>query len=508
MTMPMTNTTYPRHLLANALATPWRVTHRSLRWLGGTVGLLLCVAALACGLFVHGRHGWRFGVALYAFGAAYFWLCVMACLLLVCVDARRMRLPGIQRMVVASLLLYALITVAVPLAMFVPVGGDAATIALVAALAASVGLLATLLPRYLVMLVGFLPALAIGARHVIHVPFPGQPGFAVLGSALLLVFVVVDIVRWRQLLCADATPETGLGSTMVMQYRRNGAMGGAWADMARAGTGDSRSMRQRTGNAQPAVRLAGIGPQSPVLAMRVALGGAYAPLSLRGHWRRFARLGLPLLLFIPVMAIMQAGEAHGDVLHEVMQGVYINLMLWLGVMGGMTVMVMGCLLPWVRWRRANAELPLLALLPGLGDTASQRRDLLRAALARPLTMQTLLLALVLAAALAVHGGPLVMAFLTLTQLGCATTIVAMACCTFGHTPLPGWGMAMLLTGIAVLAFASSFVPSLLTVSGKEIGGGTLCALAAGWAAAAVALLWLGRRGWHGLQRQPHPFMPN
>ena len=503
--MTMTDTTCPRPSLANALATPWRVTHRSLRWLGGTVSLLLCVAALACVLCVHGRNGWRFGVALYAFGAAYFWLCVMACLLLTCIDARTMRLPGIQHTVVASLLLYALITVAVPLAMFVPVGGDAATIALVAALAASGGLLAALLPRYLVMLVGFLPALAVGARGVMHIPFPGQPGFAVLGSALLLVFVVVDVIRWRQLLCADAAPETGLGSTMVMQYRRNGAMGGAWADMARAG--DNRSTRQGAGNAQPAVRLAGVGPQSPVLAMRVALGEGYAPQSLRGHWRRFAHLGLPLLLFIPVMAIMQAGEAHGDVLHKVMQGVCINVMLWLGVMGGMAVMVMGCVLPWARWRRANAELPLLALLPGLGDTASQRRDLLRAALTRPLAMQALLLALVLAAALAVHGGPLVMAFLALTQLGCAATIVAMACCMFGHTPLPGWGMAVLLTGIAVLAFASSFVP-LLVVAGKGVGGGILCALAAGWAAAAVALLWLGRRGWQGLQRQPHPFMPN
>ena len=33
-------------------------------------------------------------------------------------------------------------------------------------------------------------------------------------------------------------------------------------------------------------------------------------------------------------------------------------------------------------------------------------------------------------------------------------------------------------------------------------------LAAGWAAVTVALFWLGRRGWRGLQQRPHPFLPN
>lgn len=500
--MTVENSTHPAGSLAYALLMPWHTVHRSLRWLGGGFALLLCAAALACNVLVHGSHGWLYGLALYAFGAAYFWLCVMACLLLVCIDARRTCLPGIQRTMTASLLLYALITIAVPLAMFMPAGGNAITIALVAALAASVGLASTLLPRYLVMVVGFLPALALGARHVVRIPFPGQSGFPILGLALLAIFLAVDAIRWRQLLRADSTREAGLGSAMVMQYRRHGAMSGAiWDDTVR------QNDAQRTGNARPRLRLGGVGPQAPVLALRIALGERYAPQNLRSHGRRFARLGLPLLLFIPAMAVMQAGEAHGDVWHRVMQGVYLNVMVWLGLMGGMALMTMGCLLPRASWRRVNAELPLLALLPGLGDAASQRRNLLRAALTRPLAMQALLLALVLAAALAMHAGPLALAFVMLTQLGYAATIVATTLRTFGGTPLPSWGIAGLLSGIAVLTIASSFVP-LLTLYRGGLGNGTMLGLAACWVAAAVGLWWMGLRGWQDLQRRPHPFLPN
>lgn len=495
------------------LLLPWRTVHRSLRWLGGGFGLLLCVAGAGVAACVGGTHGWRYGMMLYAFGVAYFWMCVMACLLLVAIDARRQRLPGIERSIALSVLLYALASVALPLALFVPTGGDVVTTALVAALAASTGLASPLLPRYFKLALGCLPALAIGARHRVHIPFPGQPDFVPLGLAVLAALVIACVLRWRFLLRAEAPAETGLGSAMVLQYRRNGGMGGMNGGLWGAAVLDGAAPTSaRPSRAAPTIRLDGVGPNTPVLALRVALGEGHAPRSLRGHWRRFARIGLPLLLFIPLMAFMQAGEAHGDVLRKLMLGVGVDVVGWLGVMGGLAMMAMGGLPLQARWRRANAELPLLALLPGLGDTAARRRHLLHAALNRPLALQALLLALVLIAALAMQADLLMLVFVTLAQLGCAATVVALALVlgVFGGTPLPGWGLALLMTAMVLLVSASTFVPIFATLGRhpQPLGEGIIAGLAVAWAGAATLLLWLGRRGWRGMQRQPHPFLAN
>ena len=501
----MTHARHPGQSLASLFATPWVTTHRALCWLGGGVALLLCLAAPACSLFVPGRQGVQLGLTIYAFGAAYFWMCVMAGLVLVCMAARQLRLPGIVRVVAASVLLYAIATVALPVAMFAPMGGDAPTFALVAALAAAAGLAVALLPRYATMLIAFLPALAIGLRRALSIPFPGEPGFLAWGAVALVVLLVANLVRWRQLLLADATDETGLGGAMVMQYHRRGAIVG-WGSMVRPD--DAVAGRGGKDAARPLVRLDGVGPQSPVRALRVALGDGYAPLGLRGHWRRFVRRGLPLLLFIPLMAVMQAGEAHGQVLHKVMLGVGVSVMGWLGAFGGVVLMASGSLLPWTRWRRTKAELPLLALLPGLGDAGALRIDLLRAALARPLAVQALLLALVLAAVFAMHAGPQMLLFATLAQLGCAATIVALTLSVFGGLPLPGWGVGVMLGGMILLVIASTFVPMFATLArhpyplGKGVGVGLLV----GWSVAAAVLFWLGRHGWRGLQRRQHPFL--
>jgi len=488
------------------LLLPWRTVHRSLRWLGGGFGLLLCLAGAGVAAQVGGAHGWRYGMMLYAFGAGYFWMCVMACLLLVAIDARRQRLPGIERSIAGSVLLYGLLSAGLPLALVLPMGGDAATIALVAALAAATGLASPLLPRYFTMALGFLPALALGARHRLAIPFPGQPGFVPLGLAVLVALAVACLLRWRYLLRAEAPAETGLGSAMVLQYRRNGGMGGGlWGAAMRD---DTTTAGARTATATPSIRLHGVGPRTPVLALRVALGEQLAPQSLRSHARRFARLGLPLLLFIPLMAFMQSGEAHGDVARKLWLGVGISVIGWLGLMGGMALMVMGCLPLRARWGRTNAELPLLALLPGLGHGDALRRHLLRAALVRPLALQALLLALVLGAALAMRAGPALWLFAALGQLGCAGVVVASTLATFGGKPLPGWGMGVVLAAMGLLVSTSTFL-SLFAGLGPHahaLSAASLATLAMLWAVAIVALLWLGRRGWRGMQTQPHPFL--
>lgn len=492
--------------LSTLFITPWRAANRSLRWTGGVFSLLLAVSGAGVGWYVGGAHGWHYGMMLYAFGAAYFWMCVMAGLLLVATDARRLRMPGVQAVVTASLLLYGAATVAMPLALFAPMGADAATIALVAMLALASGLAVAILPRYTVLFFGALPALAVSARHVVPIPFPGEPGFPVPGLGALAVLLAVCVIRWRQLLRAEGTLETGLGSAMVMQYRHNGAVGGLWGDMLLQGR--TGAPRRRPDKVASVVRLDGVGPWSPVLALRVALGENDAPQTLRGRWRRFVRVGLPLLLFVLLMAVMGAGDARGDVLQAVLRGVGLGVAGWLGVAGGLTLMLLGSLSPGARWRRTGAELSLLALLPGLGDGAACRRHLLHAALGRPLKLQVVLLMLVLAAVLAMHGGPWLLLFVTLAQLGCLAALVALVLDVFGGSPLPACGEATVLTGVGLLVAVSTFVPMVAALAHhpQPLTAGTRAALIVAWAATAGVLLWLGRRGWAGMKRRPHPFL--
>ncbi len=484
--------------LALAIAMPWRVTHRSLRWIGGVVYLLLCLGALACGLFVPGRHGWLYGMVVYGFGVAYFWQWVMAALLLVGIDTRRLRIPGIGQAMATCLWLYAVATIALPTAVLAALGGEASTVALFTALAVAVGVASVLLPRRYVVPLAFLPALAIGLRQVIQLPFPGQNGFLVWGTVVLTVLLAVDALRWRHLLLADATSGE---DAQIIHYGRWGAMGGL-GGAARTGA------TQRGGNAPSPLRLAGVGPGKPVLTLRVALGERYAPQALRGHVHRFVRFGLPLLLFIPLMAILHAGEAHGEMLHHVLFGVGVDTIGWLGITGGLMLMVMGSLLQWAHWRRHQSELSLLALLPGLGDAAAVRRALLRAALGRPLALQAGLLALVLTAAVLVRADATLLVFVALSQLGCAATVVATSLGVFGGRPLPGWAMALILAGMAVLVSASTLVP-LFTTLGRHpwhAGHAVFAVLIVAWIVAASALGWLGQRGWRSMRERSHPFL--
>ena len=157
----------------------------------------------------------------------------------------------------------------------------------------------------------------------------------------------------------------------------------------------------------------------------------------------------------------------------------------------------------------NAELPLLALLPGLGDRASLRRKLLRAALAQPLLAQLALLVLVVGAALALRLDNVAVAFVLLSQMGCAAVLVAFVLSTLGGCSLPSWATAGMLIAAFMVVTLSVFIP--VVANGKHPwhwAAAVEAALLMGWTVLGAALLWLGRRGWRGLQQRPHPFLPN
>ena len=492
--------------LNDVLLVPWRSTHRALRWLSLVIVTACILGAIAAGWFTHAPRWWLVSTLVYCFGAGYAWAFWLSTALVLAIDARKLRLPGLERAVHGSMLLYGLLTIAVPALVLGALGGDAPVTALLAGLAMAGGLGFVLLPRWCAMVMGFLPALSIGARHLAHLPPWSDPRWLAWGALALFVLLLADALRWRQLLRSDADNELGFSSAMVMQLRRQGAMS-KWNGLQQLDSG--QLIRQRPDWMQPRADLRRTGPQSPVRALRVALGGWYLPKTLVGHLRAAAPILLPMLLVIPVLAFMNAGEPRDRVTHLALLSAGLGLLGWISLFGGLMLSAMTVLLVRQRWQRTNAELPLLALLPGLGDAQNVQRELLRSVFTTPAVMQAMLLVVVLVTAFAMHLGGLAVLLVALPQLAAVGMMVAQVLCTLGGRKLPTWGEWLVYAPFVLLFFLSTFVP--VTTLGRRPWSGAFLAeswMLAAWAVLALVLAWIGRRGWRGLQARPHPFISN
>ncbi len=159
-----------------------------------------------------------------------------------------------------------------------------------------------------------------------------------------------------------------------------------------------------------------------------------------------------------------------------------------------------------RWQRANAEAPLLALLPGLGDAARVRRALLLAGLGLPLSMHAAV-ALMFMVFWQQYGQEF--GFVLLAQCGSAALTTAMLLNLFGGKFFPIWGSALLFSLCQVLTILSWTLPQMAAGSHPVEGSGELLPpLVLAWLLLGLAMVWLGHRGWVGLVQKPHPFLPS
>lgn len=497
----------PSSSLTCALLAPWRSSRRSLHWLMLFLVLGCSLGALAIGVFSSNPHWWLGSTMVYCFGIGFAWAFWIPTLLLLAIDARRLCLPGMQRAAAHGLWLYALPGLLLPVLVLGAHGADVRYIAELVALAMAGGLAFALLPRWCSMTIGFLPALSIGLHRLAHLPPWSDPRWLVWGAVALLALLVIDAMRWRQLLCSESDNELGFTSAMVMQFRRQG-MARGWGGMQQLDSG--QMIRQRPDWMQPRADLREAGPQSPVRALRVALGGWYVPKTMSGHLRAAAPVLLPMLLYIPMMVIMNAGESHpGRAVRTALTSAGIGVVGWLGVFGGLMLTAMCAVLIHQRWRRTNAELPLLALLPGLGDAQARRHALLRAIFVTPVRAQLLLLAGVVVTSLALHLSALAVLLVALAQLGAIGAMAAQVLGTLGGHRLHMGVLTSIYVVLTVLFCLSTFIP--LLGADKHPWSGLLPfeqALLAGWVVLGAILLWLARRGWHGLLARSHPFLAN
>lgn len=162
-----------------------------------------------------------------------------------------------------------------------------------------------------------------------------------------------------------------------------------------------------------------------------------------------------------------------------------------------------------RWRKPNAELQLLALLPGLrSGSADVNRGLLHAILLPPLRIQLGLLVVLLALAVGLHAQTSTQLYVLASQLSAAVAVVAYTLLIIGGQEAGRWANLGIGLLWGVLLMLPLFVPGRDSHLGNLAMTSLTVLFDAGWVLLVAVLLWLGRRGWRGLQQRPHPFLPN
>lgn len=485
------------------LLAPWIATPRSTRWLVAIVLALLVVADVLALIYGHAAHPWILSAILLGIGDGLCWTVLMPNGLLLVLDARRLGLPGIRHDVVWSLPLYAVLSIGVPMLLQLP-HGHVLGFGIVQVLVATIGALYMLLPAYLGLAFCLLPVLAGPVTRMLVLPGPTDPRFAPWGAGAALLLVLAVAWRLRQLLVGGVVPTRGMRAPNMINLRRSLSMS---RSDPRTNASALRARPDWLFARRPDLRC--VGPRASIVSLRVALGGIYLPRTISS---RFFDLILAALI-LAFYGLLFFGITHFDATAEQwVQYVFSRRGFlfagWIYAVFCLVLVLLAVELLTLRWSRVNAELPMLGLLPGLGQTGDIKRTLLRTAIKRPASQLGLLCVVGLIVAAHLHVGPQVELAMPLIALACLGYLVASALSIFGGHPLSGFGKNLLVIGMFMLLSLTALLPMLWHDRAELSAVRTGDTLGAAWFALALFLLWLGHRGWRGLRQRPHPFLPN
>lgn len=486
--------------LSTLLVTPWRVTDRSQCWLMLALFVLCMTVAIAIGYFDNHPPWWPLATGLYCAGIVFFWAFQMPFLLLVSIDATRLRAPGIARTAAWSVILYAALCVIAPAAALAPVGADPTMVALAAALTVTGGLAFALLPRYALLLGYVLIFVLQGGLRLLHISSPDHPSHATLvqlGFCALTALLALDVSRWHTLTRGSARHLTGMRSALVLRLADN--------LQSPPGSSDVRVTRNAPTWLQPRVELRGVDRTNPVRSMRVALGRGIMPVTLQSHLRQLA-FGVVALAFA-LLVIFATGPA--DDAHPLLRQSWF----WLLVGGFVVVAISSSRLTAVRqrWRGKGSDLAVLGLLPGLGSPIEQKRRLLYAILLQPLWWLLGALLVCWSVVGVTHASAVIDAYALVAVFGSGALLGASVLASLGGWPIGNFMLGVLFVALlALLALTVGFdaLPSLFLDGSIAAIPSTRMFLLACWLAWLSAVGALGLRGWRLLQRRPHPFLAN
>ncbi|HEY9130195.1 MAG TPA: hypothetical protein VIM98_00450 [Dyella sp.] len=484
---------------------PWRSTRAPARWV--FMLLYVCCAIVAACILIYGPHNASAAgdaLSAVAFGTIYCWGFYYSQTLLFAADAHGMRVPGMPRNVGLSLLLHGLLFVVVPAAILAPLGAPVWPSMVLLALCVTGGLLFAWMPQYVASLLALLPAIMLSPN--LRLPGPSTPDFLGWAVPVLLGALAIAALRWHSLLFSGRTLEQARGRPMVLQFRRleSGGLGG-WFAM------DNKNLAQNRWPAwaQACANLRGVGPKAPMRTLRVALGGFYTPMTWWGYLSIALQWGFAIAVFLVVIAATKFRYG-SDFVMELFQRLTLPMFSGFAAYATALISVMTIARMTQRWNHVNRELPLMALMPGLGQADEVKRSLLTASLVRPLIAQAAMTALLIASALYLHAEPIVIVAVTVAQLGCAALLPALILRTMGGVPLPGWVLGVGCVVLLLVVNINSLLPwmSRLPTPSHQLYEHAAFYLAAFWLAVIAFLAWLGSSGWKALRSRPHAFIAN
>jgi len=481
------------------LGLPWMALSR--RWRVGTgIGFALLFAAIA----VAGPMKWR-GFAgtpgiVHAMATfdCLFWALALSQSLLLAREAHRLLLPALGREVAASLMLYTLLTIALPALLLGWLGGNAAVVLTECALGAGLGMAYATLPAYMGVFVCFVPLLTDHAGSSLPMPAISPDGFLAWAAPCAAALWLLVAYFWR----SNVRRDFGLSGTrrpIILNLRTQ-----AWYGRTRSNHMEAELIRRRAKWLQPVVDLRRSGPGHAVRNLRIAMGGWGMPLTTTSRLQQFAVVLASMALPMLVMSVVWHGV---DFPRSFLDSSKLPVFV-LSVFGAVLALAQVQTLQ-RRWNRPNAELPLLALLPGLGDAAQVKRALLQANLLPTLGLQVPLTLAMLGFAAAVHMAAGACVMLLFGPLTGATMLASFALITVGGVRIgDGWQFALAIYGYLLINI-SVLLALPLFGSQPAIRSPVVALIAAvAWATLFAILLRLAQRGWRGLQQRPHPFLPN
>lgn len=471
---------------------PWKMSQIGMRWLA--LGLLT-VAVIAAALFATFSHKpdvWVRVLILVGVAQALIWPLCMGTTILLTIDAQQLRLPGIQRQAVAGVLLNVVLGALLPALVIGWLNGHTVAAALLIALMIVSGWLYSLLPRLFSLVLGMTGIFLIQSGSLRL--WPTHANFIDWAWPAMITGIVVVALCWYRLVTAPSPYQISWHSPMALRLSRG-------LSSAVAGGRRKPQALPRPEWLQVRGDLRHCGPGHPVTSLRMAFGGAYMPLTFVSWLRRIA-------VAVVVFGIFGVWFVVGDLRNMTFSGIFDGNALALLMLGGAAAcagFALACLTELkIRWRSVNAELPLLALLPALGNEV--KRDVLRAALWPPLRM--LLLAALLVLAVLPRIGTREDIFILLLVLGAASFVIAFILRVAGRCASARWEQRI-VGFLGLLLFTGTILAGVFSID-ADVDRATLNmfyqALLLGWLIVAVMLIRLGRDGWRALQRQAHPFL--
>lgn len=484
------------------LVMPWVASPLYTRLIAAlAVGGALAVAVvIALAGWMHAYADWQHAL-IFALGFAVWmlWSSYVATSLQLARDARDLRLPRIARDADHCLLLFAAVSVGLPALACWLLGAPVALAAATCVLAAALGLAYMLLPFY----VGFPLVMAVFIALTAH----GLAATVASWWMLIPALVVFDALRWWQLRAAALVRRDGLAAATVFYcYRRDAMRNGGWRSL-------SQTFLQSPLKKAMALNLRGIGPAHPVNSLRLALGGFGMPKSfaarLQDVWRLLAFL-LVFALFFIAMQLFGPGAHSGDAV--AVRRYWISpLLVYGGVMASVVSVTAFASRTRSLWRKFDAELSLLALLPGLGKPDAAKRTTVLASLAPAAVFLAIIGCVLCAGALEVDATIWAYVSVMLCCGGAFTLIAASTLESLGGSPIHTTGYVLLycaFTALASLVLSISLPADQYHGAHPELIGVVPAWLLVLWGAYLLVLAVLAVHGARELRKRPHAFLAN